>query len=84
MEGYEPRFALASMLPVDTFQPTNDPTFTAWYVSQFIFPGSILLLHGGSVARSDNTALALGRILKQLKALNYRVVTLSELWDLQT
>ena len=81
LQGYESRFALASMLPVDTLKPTNDPTFTAWYVSQHIFPGSILLLHGGSPERSQKTAKALKLILEELKQRNYRVVTLSELWD---
>lgn len=81
MPGYEPRFALASMLPVDTFIPTNKPEFTVRYVSQFIFPGAILLLHGGSVSACGNTAVALKAILNLLQAQNYRVVTLSELWD---
>ena len=79
--GYEPRFALASMLPIDTFQPTSDTRFTAWYASQFIFPGSILLLHGGSVSRSENTAAALPAILKILYERGYQVVTLSQLWE---
>lgn len=30
MSEYVPRFALASMLPVDTFKPTDDSVFTAW------------------------------------------------------
>jgi len=34
--GYEPRFALASMIPLDTFKLTNHPKFTTWYVSQFM------------------------------------------------
>lgn len=79
--GYEKNFALASMLPVDTLQPTSDARFTAWYASQFIFPGSILLLHGGSRARSENTAMALPIILNNLKQQGYQVVTLSQLWD---
>ncbi len=81
MDGYEPRFALASMIPIDTFTPTNNPEFTVRYVSQFIFPGAILLLHGGSIANCQNTAAALTRILSLLKRQHYRVVTLSQLWD---
>lgn len=81
MASYEPRFALASMIPIDTFTPTNNPDFTVRYVSQFIFPGSILLLHGGSIGNCQNTTAALIRILSLLKSQNYRVVTLSELWD---
>lgn len=81
MPGYVPRFALASMLPVDTFRPTDDSLFTAWYVTQHIFPGAILLLHGGTAERSKQTAKALPLILNELRRRNYRTVTLSELWD---
>lgn len=81
MPGYIPRFALASMLPVDTFKPTDDSQFTAWYVAQHIFPGAILVLHGGTAERSKQTANALTLILDELKQRNYRTVTLSELWD---
>jgi peptidoglycan/xylan/chitin deacetylase (PgdA/CDA1 family) len=83
MPGYEPRFALASMLPVDTFRPADDPRFTTWYVRQHIFPGAILVLHGGSPEQSRQTALALPQILADLQDRGYRVVTLSELWDLE-
>ncbi|MBE9013907.1 polysaccharide deacetylase family protein [Pseudanabaenaceae cyanobacterium LEGE 13415] len=81
MPGYVPRFALASMLPVDTFKPTEDSQFTAWYVAQHIFPGSILVLHGGTAERSKHTADALTLILDELKQRKYRIVTLSKLWD---
>lgn len=46
--GYELRFALASMIPLDTFKLTNHPKFTTCYVSQLIFLGAILVLHSGS------------------------------------
>ncbi len=81
MPGYEPRFALASMIPVDTFKPTDNALFSAWYVSRFVFPGSILVMHGGSAERSENTATALPLLLDYLRQKDYRVVTLSELWD---
>lgn len=81
MPGYVPRFALASMLPVDTLKPTRDAAFTAWYVKQHIFPGAILLLHGGSLERCQQTAKALPLILAELSQQGYHVVTLSELWD---
>ncbi|HIK57010.1 MAG TPA: polysaccharide deacetylase family protein [Synechococcales cyanobacterium M55_K2018_004] len=81
MPGYETRFALASMLPIDTFAPTNAPEFTIQYVSQFIFPGAILLLHGGTAVAAANTAIALKTILMRLQSQEYQVVTLSELWD---
>lgn len=81
MPNYVPRFALASMLPVDTFKPTHDAAFTAWYASQHFFPGSILVLHGGSLERCQQTARALPIILAELHQRGYKVVTLSELWD---
>ena len=84
MSGYEPRFALASMLPVDTFKPMDDGRFTAWYVAQHIFPGAILVLHGGTAERCQQTATALTLLLDELKQRNYRTVTLSELWDLDS
>ncbi|NEQ29677.1 MAG: polysaccharide deacetylase family protein [Leptolyngbya sp. SIO4C5] len=82
MEGYEPRFALASMIPFDTFRFANEPQFTAWYVSQFVFPGAILVLHGGSVERAQNTARVLKNLLPALTQQGYQIVTLSQLWDL--
>jgi peptidoglycan/xylan/chitin deacetylase (PgdA/CDA1 family) len=80
---YQPRIALASLLPLDTFSLTSNPKFTAWYVSEFIFPGAILLLHGGSRQRSENTAIALKAIIHNLKKQNYRIVTLSELIEVR-
>ncbi|MDB9526216.1 polysaccharide deacetylase family protein [Oscillatoria sp. CS-180] len=80
-EGYEPTFALASMLPLDTLPGGGNPRLTARYVAQHVFPGAILLLHGGSVARSRNTAAALRLILPNLQSQGYRVTTLSHLWD---
>ncbi len=80
--GYEPYFALASMLPLDTMTRTAAPKFTAQYVAQHLFPGAILLLHGGSVQRSKNTAAALRLILPQVQSQGYRITTLSNLWHL--
>ncbi len=81
-EEYIPKFALASMIPLDTFRFTSNPKFTAWYVSHFIFPGSILVLHGGTEERALNTSLALKKILYFAKQKHYKIVTLKELWDL--
>jgi peptidoglycan/xylan/chitin deacetylase (PgdA/CDA1 family) len=81
MEGYEPRFALASMLPVDTFKPADDPRFTAWYVRQHIFPGAILVVHGGSMEKARHVAEALPSILDDLARRGYRLVSISNLWD---
>lgn len=78
-EGYDPRFALASMIPLDTFKLTNHPKFTAWYVSQFIFPGAILVLHSGSLERDKNTAIALKLLLRKIYDQGYKVVTLGNL-----
>jgi peptidoglycan/xylan/chitin deacetylase (PgdA/CDA1 family) len=79
--GYEPYFALASMLPLDTMVRTAEPAFTAQYVAQHIFPGAILLLHGGTVERSKNTAAALRLILPNLRSRGYRITTMSDLWQ---
>ncbi len=77
---YYDRFALASMLPLDTFPIIKNPNFTIKYVSKFIFPGSILLLHGGDPERTANTVEVLDKLLPQLVEQEYKVVTLSELW----
>jgi peptidoglycan/xylan/chitin deacetylase (PgdA/CDA1 family) len=79
--GYYPQFALASMIPLDTYQLTNHPQFTTRYVSQFIFPGSILVLHGGSMTRTRQTAISLKQILSYCSQNHYRVVSLTELYE---
>lgn len=81
MTGYCDRFALASMLPLDTFSMTNQPSFTLKYLANFIFPGSVLLLHGGNPERTSNTVEVLQTLLPQLRQQQYRVVTLSQLWE---
>lgn len=81
--NYDLKLALASMVPIDTYEILHgNPQFIAWYINQFVFPGAILVLHGGSIARAKHTAAALSIILKELRRKNYRVVTLSELWEL--
>lgn len=81
--SYELKLALASMIPIDTYELLHrSPQFIAWYISQFVFPGAILVLHGGSIARAKQTAAALSIILEELRQQDYRVVTLSDLWDL--
>jgi peptidoglycan/xylan/chitin deacetylase (PgdA/CDA1 family) len=79
--GYVPKFALASMIPLDTFPYSSASEFTAAYISKFVFPGSILVLHGGSQLRSENTARVLTTVLAKLRTQGYRVVTLSELMN---
>ncbi len=76
---YHPYFALGSMLPLDTFELTHQPVFTLPYVSRFVFPGSILVLHGGSKIRSQNTAEVLTSLLPTLQQQGYKVVSLSGL-----
>ena len=80
MTGYQNKFALASMLPLDTFPIINNPDFTIQYISQFIFPGSILLLHGGEKEITANTVKVLEQLLPKLIEQEYKVVTLSDLW----
>ncbi|TVQ45988.1 MAG: hypothetical protein EA365_06505 [Gloeocapsa sp. DLM2.Bin57] len=76
---YIPKFALASDLPLDTFSATNSPPFTFKYLSQFIFPGAIFVLHGGTELRAKNTIGTLSLLLPYLHKLGYQVVTLTEL-----
>lgn len=78
--GYVPKFALASMIPLDTYEWVDHPDFTLQYLRQFIFPGSILVLHGGTARRVRNAAALLPLLLSELRDQGYRVVTLSELW----
>lgn len=77
--GYKKRFPLASMLPLDTFFLTGASGFTYRYISNFIFEGSILVLHGGRVKVAENSSEALRRLLPDLIAEGYLVTTLSDL-----
>jgi peptidoglycan/xylan/chitin deacetylase (PgdA/CDA1 family) len=79
--GYESLMALASMIPFDTYRTLDDPVLTTWYLSRFIFPGAIFVMHGGSEDRCRQTARALPDLLRILDDQGYRVVTLSELYD---
>lgn len=79
--GYESLMALASMIPFDTFRQFDDPALTTWYLAQFIFPGAIFVVHGGSEARCRQTAVALPQLLTLLDSQGYQVVTVSALYD---
>lgn len=81
-ENYDLRLVLASMIPFDTYDLTNYPWLTAIYVRQMIFPGAILVFHAGSTKIAQNTAIALELILEDLRQKNYRIVTLSQLFNL--
>jgi peptidoglycan/xylan/chitin deacetylase (PgdA/CDA1 family) len=79
--GYESLMALASMIPFDTIRNLDDPALTTWYLSRFIFPGAIFVMHGGSEDRCRQTAKALPELLRILDIQGYQVVTVSELYD---
>ncbi|MEM8638975.1 MAG: polysaccharide deacetylase family protein [Cyanobacteria bacterium P01_G01_bin.54] len=81
LSGYQPRFALGSAFPLDTRWPTCQPNFTLPYLKPFIFPGAILVLHGGTAQRSTNTARVLQRLLPHLQQQDYQMVTLSQLFS---
>ena len=79
--GYESRVALASMIPFDTLRLLSTPNLNTWYLGQFIFPGAIFVMHGGSMERCLQTAQALPTLLKLIERQGCRVVTLSTLYD---
>ncbi len=79
--GYESLVALASMIPFDTMKRLSTPNLNTWYLAQFIFPGAIFVMHGGSMARCVQTAEALPGLLRLIDYQGYGVVTLSELYD---
>lgn len=80
-KGYQSRFALASMIPLDTYNFINQPQFLFRYIINFVFPGSILVLHGGTVERAKNTVLVLNKLLPYLQEQGYQIVSLSELFS---
>lgn len=80
-EGYVPLMAEASNIPFDTLKPLQTQPMTVWWLSRFLFPGAIWVLHGGSSDLAQNTATALSELLWMLHRQGYRAVTLSELWD---
>jgi len=77
--GY--RCALGSVYPFDPQIPSS--WFASRYVLQNVRPGSIIVLHDYG-ARGERTASALATILPELDLRGFRVVTLSELLDLQS
>ena len=80
-ENYNLQLVLASMIPFDTFEITNNPWLTAMYTKQMVFPGAILVFHAHSLKVATNTAIALKDILKDLRQRGYRIVTVSKLLD---
>ena len=77
--GY--RCALGSVYPFDPQIPSA--WFAARYVLRNVRPGSIIVLHDYG-ARGERTASALATILPELNRRGFRVVTLSELLDLDS
>jgi peptidoglycan/xylan/chitin deacetylase (PgdA/CDA1 family) len=77
--GY--RCALGSVYPFDPQIPST--WFASHYVLRNVRPGSIIVLHDYG-ARGERTASALATILPELNRRGFRVVTLSELQDLQS
>jgi peptidoglycan/xylan/chitin deacetylase (PgdA/CDA1 family) len=74
--GY--RLALGSVYPFDAQLPF--PRFLSSYLLEHVAPGSILVLHDGP-RRGTRTATVLRRVLPELRARGYRVVSLTELLD---
>ena len=81
-DNYDLQLVLASMIPFDTYDLTNNPWLTAMYAKQIVFPGAILVFHANSTKVAKNTAIALPVILENLKQRGYRIVTVGELLDM--
>lgn len=73
-QGY--RVALGSVYPFDTVLPF--PSLLAAFVLHKVHPGAVVVLHDGD-ERGERTAAVLERVLPELRARGYRVVTLSRL-----
>jgi peptidoglycan-N-acetylglucosamine deacetylase len=72
--GY--RCALGSVYPLDAAIPSV--YWASSYILQNARPGAVVVLHDGGV-RGRRTARVLARVLPELRARGYRVVSLSEL-----
>ena len=79
---YCKRFALASMIPLDTLSLFESPDFTLKNIEHFTFPGSILILHGGLSGQALRAVEVLNKLLPKLYQEGYQVVSLSKLFDL--
>ncbi len=73
--------ALGSIYPYDPQLGLS--WFSAYYVLWKVKPGAVIVLHDHA-RRGERTAKALRIILPALKKRGYRVVTLSELYDMPT
>jgi peptidoglycan/xylan/chitin deacetylase (PgdA/CDA1 family) len=79
LRKHDYRCALGSVYPFDPQVPSS--WFAAHYILWNVRPGSIIVLHDYG-ARGERTAAALATILPELDRRGFRVVTLSELLDL--
>ena len=70
------RCALGSVYPLDAQIPSV--WLAAWWIGRGARPGSIIILHDGE-GRGERSARVLERILPELAARGFEVVTLSEL-----
>jgi len=77
--GY--RCALGSVYPLDAQIPW--PAFAGSYILGNVRPGAVIVLHDGG-PRARRTVRTLDRVLPELHARGYRVVSLSELDKLTT
>ena len=74
--GY--RCALGSVYPFDAQVPWS--AFAWSYILGNVRPGAVIVLHDG-VGRGARTVKTLNRVLPELRARGYRVVSLSELYQ---
>jgi endopolyphosphatase len=72
--GYE--CALGTVYPMDA--ELGWPWLSERFILGRVRPGAIVILHDRA-SRGQRTARVLGRVLPELRARGYRVVTLSEL-----
>ncbi|MEM9882058.1 MAG: polysaccharide deacetylase family protein [Planctomycetota bacterium] len=77
--GYDPRFAMASFVPWDTF--LHLPATYGRQLGARGYPGAILVLHEGigeQAGRGERTMTTLRRLLEETDRRGYRLRTLSE------
>lgn len=80
-DKYRYRLVLGSVYPMDA--QLHSPRFAATYILRSVEPGSIVVLH--DVAdRGLRTVDTLERVLPELRARQYQVLTLSELMQLRS
>lgn len=76
LKKHDYQCVLGSVYPYDATIPFVE--FLSSHILRNIFPGSIIILHDGSLKR-QRTAVVLKRIIPELKQKGYRFVTLTQL-----